>query len=73
MLLLIIVLPAGPRDAPSAEICFLEAPLFQSFNVEIFTKVFICLHCVKKIRGSTGNINSILLKEKGQKKKGKIP
>jgi len=30
---------SGPRDAPSSELCFLEAPLFQSFNVEIFTKV----------------------------------
>ena len=24
---------------PDSDICFLEAPLFQSFNVEIFTKV----------------------------------
>jgi len=30
---------SGPRDAPSSDMCFLEAPLFQSFNVEIFTKV----------------------------------
>jgi len=30
---------AGPCEAPSAELCFLEAPLFQSFNVDIFTKV----------------------------------
>jgi len=30
---------SGPCETSSNELCFLEAPLFQSFNVDIFTKV----------------------------------
>ena len=70
------MLHVGPRDAPSAEICFLEAPLFQSFNVEIFTKVFVCT-VLRKSEGLqekwTASWRKIFKKEKEEERKRNIP